>query len=168
LKSGKQPLEYYQNLWQTILSGKVWHGELINRRKDASEYDEEMTITRFVQPSGVITNFIAIKQDISTRKHAEEQLQLAHEQALEANRLKTQLLASISHDLRTPLGTILGYSEMLQTSALGPVNTDQVNAASAILDSANLLLAFVDNLIGQAQIETGRVVIRPSAFKPIE
>ena len=168
LKSGKQPAEYYQDMWQTILSGKVWHGDLINRRKDGSAYYEEMTITPLVQPSGVITNFIAIKQDISKRKNAEEQLLLVHEQAVEANRLKTQLLASVSHDLRTPLGTILGYSELLQSGALGLVTPDQVNATSGILDSANRMLNFVNNLIGQAQIETGRVIIRPSAFKPIE
>lgn len=167
LKSGKQSDGYYQNLWQTILSGKVWRGELVNRRKDGSDYYEEMTITPLVQPGGIITNFIAIKQDISDRKLAEEQLQQAHEQAVEANHMKTQLLASVSHDLRTPLGTIMGYSEMLQTGVLGPVNIEQENAAAGILDSANRLLAFVNNLIGQAQLETGRVVIRPSIFKPV-
>ncbi len=161
LNSGKQTKEYYQNLWQTILSGKVWRGELINRRRDTREYYEEMTITPLVQPGGIITNFIAIKQDISKRKLAEEQLR-------QANRMKTQLLASVSHDLRTPLGIIMGYSEMLQTGRLGLVNIEQENAAAGILDSANRLLAFVNNLIGQAQLETGRVVIRPSAFRPGE
>ena len=168
LKSGKQSLEYYQNLWQIILSGKVWRGEMINRRKDGSEYYEEMTITPLVQPDGVITNFIAIKQDITKRKLAEEQLRQAHEQAVEANNMKTQLLANVSHDLRSPLGAIMGYSEMLEKGVLGKVNTKQKNAASEILDSSNQLLAFVNNLIGQAQIETGRVVIRTALFKPAE
>ena len=54
---------------------------------------------------------------MSERKQAEEQFKLAHQEALEANRLKTQLLASVSHDLRTPLGTIMGYAEMLQMNA---------------------------------------------------
>jgi signal transduction histidine kinase len=82
--------------------------------------------------------------------------------------MKTQLLASVSHDLRTPLGTIMGYAEMLQTGVLGTVNGDQQNAAAEILDSSNRLLAFVNNLIGQAQLETGRIVIRPRPFKPLE
>ena len=169
LKSNKQSDEYYHELWQTITEGKVWRGELINRRKDGSEYYEEMTITPLIQqPEGKITNFIAIKQNISNRKKSEEELRLAHQEAMEANRMKTQLLANVSHDLRTPLGVIMGYSEMLGKGVLGEVNTEQKNAASEILDSSNQLLAFVNNLIGEAQIETGRLVIRPASFKPAE
>ena len=169
LKSNKQSDEYYRELWQTITSGKVWHGELINRRKDGIEYYEEMTITPLIQqPEGKITNFIAIKQDISNRKKSEEELRIAHQEAIEANRMKTQLLANVSHDLRTPLGAIMGYSEMLEKGVFGKVNTEQKNAASEILDSSNQLLAFVNNLIGEAQIETGRLVIRPAIFKPSE
>jgi len=61
-------------LWQTILSGRVWHGELVNRRKDGSLYTEEMTITPLHDEGGEISNFIAIKQDISERKRAQETL----------------------------------------------------------------------------------------------
>jgi PAS domain S-box-containing protein len=169
LKSNKQSHEYYGELWQTITSGKVWHGELINRRKDGMEYYEEMTITPLIQqPEGNITNFIAIKQDISNRKKTEEEIRLAHQEAIEANRMKTQLLANVSHDLRTPLGAIMGYSEMLEKGVFGNVNAEQKNAASEILNGSNQLLAFVNNLIGEAQIETGRLVIRPAAFKPKE
>jgi len=62
----------------------------------------------------------------------------------------------------------MGYAEILQTGVLGSINDDQKNAAAEILDSSNRLLAFVNNLIGQAQIETGRIVIRPRMFKPAE
>lgn len=169
LKSNKQSDEYYRELWQTISAGKVWHGELINRRKDGIEYYEEMTITPLIQqPEGKITNFIAIKQNISNRKKTEEELRLAHQEALEANRMKTQLLANVSHDLRSPLGAIMGYSELLEKGAFGKVNAEQKNAASEILESSNQLLAFVNNLIGEAQIETGRLVLRPAIFKPAE
>jgi PAS domain S-box-containing protein len=169
LKSSKQADDYYRELWQAITAGKVWRGELVNRRKDGSEYYEEMTITPLIQqPEGKITNFIAIKQNISNRKKSEEELRLAHQEAIEANRMKTQLLANVSHDLRTPLGAIMGYSEMLEKGVFGKVNDDQKNAASEILDSSNQLLAFVNNLIGEAQIETGRLVIRPAIFKPAD
>lgn len=75
LNSGQHPPEFYKNLWQTVMAGEVWHGELINKRKDGSFYDEEMTITPVCDTDGKIKNFIAVKQDVSKRKRAEEESQ---------------------------------------------------------------------------------------------
>jgi PAS domain S-box-containing protein len=71
LKSGKQDRGFYENLWKTILSGEIWHGELVNRRKDGQLYTEEMTIAPLRGQQGEISHFIAIKQDVSERKQHE-------------------------------------------------------------------------------------------------
>jgi PAS domain S-box-containing protein len=89
LKSGKHEQSFYKEMWDTILSGQVWHGEVINRRKDGSLYTEAMTITPVRDEDGEISYFIAIKQDISERKLAEEKLRRAHQET-------EQLLSSIS------------------------------------------------------------------------
>ena len=74
LKSGKQDQAFYRALWSTILAGEVWHGELIDRRKDGSLYPLEMTITPMKDGGGTITHFIAVKQDITKRKRDEAAL----------------------------------------------------------------------------------------------
>ena len=74
LKSGQHSPSFYKNIWETILSGQKWRGELVNRRKNGSLYHEEMTITPVKNGAGDITHFIAIKLDISERKQAEEQI----------------------------------------------------------------------------------------------
>jgi PAS domain S-box-containing protein len=74
VKSGQQERAVYEEIWATILAGRVWHGQLVNRRKDGSLYPEEQTITPVRDAHGEITHFIAIKQDLSERKHAEEAL----------------------------------------------------------------------------------------------
>lgn len=79
LKSGKQNEEFYRNLWQTINSGAVWHGDMINRRKDGSLYDEEMTIAPVCDERGGVTHFIAIKQDVTRRKQSERALRESEE-----------------------------------------------------------------------------------------
>ncbi len=71
LKSGRQTQEFYRELWATITSGRVWHGEMINRRKDGSLYTEEMQITP-VEAGGEIAGFIAFKRDVTERRAAEE------------------------------------------------------------------------------------------------
>jgi PAS domain S-box-containing protein len=74
LKSSRQDPEYYRDLWNTILAGQVWKGELINRRKDGTTYNEQMTITPVRDPGGVITNFIAIKQDVTPLRMSQERI----------------------------------------------------------------------------------------------
>jgi PAS domain S-box-containing protein len=80
LKSGIHGPEFYADLWASITAGKVWHGELVNRRKDGGHYHEEMTITPVCGENGQIHNHIAIKQDITGRKKAEKLL--THERDL--------------------------------------------------------------------------------------
>jgi diguanylate cyclase (GGDEF)-like protein/PAS domain S-box-containing protein len=74
LKSGEQPESYFAELWSTISTGKVWQGEIVNRRKDGTTYIEEMTITPVTQRSGdtIHTCFIAIKQNITERRRAQD------------------------------------------------------------------------------------------------
>jgi PAS domain S-box-containing protein len=101
LKSGKQEPEFYQNLWQTILAGEDWHGELINRRKDGSLYIEDAMISPVFNEENEITHFVALKQDITARKELEK--------------MRDDLMQAIVHDLRNPLNSILFSMDMIQT-----------------------------------------------------
>jgi PAS domain S-box-containing protein len=75
LKSGAQDRQFYRDLWNTILSGSVWSGNIVNRRKDGSLYTEEQSITPVRDNEGEISHFIAIKQDVTDRKRAEAEVQ---------------------------------------------------------------------------------------------
>lgn len=77
VKSGLQDQAFYEVLWQTISSGAVWQGEVVNKRKDGTLFLQEMTITPVRTDEGDITHFIAIKQDISERRKIEERLREA-------------------------------------------------------------------------------------------
>ena len=79
LRSGKHGKEFYQAMWETIIAGAVWHGEIINRRKDGTFYLEEMTISPLHDGQNRITHFVAIKQDITQRRRMEEELRQAVE-----------------------------------------------------------------------------------------
>ncbi len=74
LKSGNHEPEYYSYMWNKIKSGQIWRGEIINKRKDGTLYNEEMTITPTKNPSGEIISFVAVKQDITERKLSEQAL----------------------------------------------------------------------------------------------
>jgi two-component system cell cycle sensor histidine kinase/response regulator CckA len=112
LKSGQHDQTFYQQLWETLLTGQVWHGELINRRKDGSLYAEDNIITPVRDERREITHFIAIKQDITERKELEAQLRQA--QKMEGI---GQLVGGVAHDFNNLLAVIRGNTELLLMDA---------------------------------------------------
>jgi PAS domain S-box-containing protein len=101
LKSGRQPETFYKNLWKTICAGEVWHGELINRRKDGSLYTEDMRIAPVKGAQGELAGFIAFKRNV-TEQHAAE----------EARRLVSAIVESSEDAINsaTTEGTILTWN----------------------------------------------------------
>jgi two-component system, cell cycle sensor histidine kinase and response regulator CckA len=79
LKSGQHDDSYYQAMWESIAGGKVWHGEVINRHKDGTFFTQDQTITPVPNERGEITHFIAIQQDITSRKRTESELRESRE-----------------------------------------------------------------------------------------
>ncbi|MEJ2356634.1 MAG: PAS domain S-box protein [Deinococcales bacterium] len=77
--SGHQSEAFYRSLWETITAGHVWHGELVNRRKDGSEYLEEMSITPVQGAAGTIERFVAVKQDVTEKRAAEDSIRALNE-----------------------------------------------------------------------------------------
>jgi two-component system, cell cycle sensor histidine kinase and response regulator CckA len=74
LRSGEHDAAFYADLWTTVLEGRVWRGQLVNRRKDGTLYHEEQTITPVLDPGGTVTHFIAVKEEVTARLAAEEAL----------------------------------------------------------------------------------------------
>lgn len=106
--------------------------------------------------------------DITGRKRAQEALAIARDQALEASRLKSQLLASVSHELRTPLSGILGYAELMQLESFGPLSQEQKQAMSQIVDGADYLASMISELLDEAQIEAGTLALKLGPYSPRE
>jgi len=107
LASGKTSATMYREMWATLLRGESWHGRFINKKKDGTLYTEEATISPVRNESGVTTNFVAVKADITQSLELEEQLRQSQKiQAI------GQLAGGIAHDFNNILTIILGYGHM--------------------------------------------------------
>jgi PAS domain S-box-containing protein len=144
MKSGIHDQAFYQQMWETILSGKVWRGEVVNRRKDGSHYNEMLSIAPVIDADGVTRHFVATKQDITARKLFEQRL-LDSEQRLELALASSDLTM---WDLDVPSGKaltnarwheILGYSADEIEPNLGDweklIHPDDRTATRAKLDA---------------------------------
>jgi PAS domain S-box-containing protein len=154
LKSGKQDDAFYKEMWETILAGKVWRNTLINRRKDGTLNHEDMTITPIRDAAGRITQFVAIKQDITKLEQAlsavqEKNAELASmtQQLWQASKLATmgELSASIAHELNNPLATVALRVENLMMK-MG-VDDQQRRSLEIISQEVDRMANLVDNLL---------------------
>jgi PAS domain S-box-containing protein len=114
LQSGLTPPEVYAELWRTIKAGGEWHGEFCNRRKDGRLYWEDATFGAIRDAAGTVTHLLAVKEDITARRQAEEALRGTQEQLLQSQKMEAigRLAGGVAHDFNNLLSVIRGYSEL--------------------------------------------------------
>src|SRR5205814_2829728 len=154
LKSGQLDASFYKQMWETILSGKVWRDTVVNRRKDGSLNREDMTITPISDGAGKISHFVAIKQDITKLEQAmsgvrakNEELAAMTQQLWQASRLATvgELAASIAHELNNPLATVSLKLETLAAQLNDDAN--KLRAVEIVADEVERMGNLVGNLL---------------------
>ena len=140
LKSGEHSPTFYGTLWATILTGNVWHGDMINKRKDGRLYTSEMTITPVQGADGQIAHFVAVKQDITERRQMEKRM-------LQAQKMEAigTLAGGIAHDFNNMLAAMFGYAHLLQQDTVG--NPLAQESVAEILTAANRAKELVQQIL---------------------
>lgn len=149
--------EEYENIRSKWKLGEPYKGELKNIKDNGDMYWEWVNISPIRDKNGIITNFVILSEDITSRKKMEVDLIAAKEKAEENDRLKTAFLNNLSHEIRTPLNAVVGYSQLLNTE---DADSDKIKKYSEIiLQGSNQLLSIMENIITMAVIETGQLKI---------
>ncbi len=143
LKSGKHDAKFYEELRNTINAGNVWHGRFKNKRKNGSLYEEEASISPVRDHAGQITNFVAVKRDITHEVELEQQLR-------QSQKLKAigQFAHKVAHDFTNVLMMILGNAEMAKKQL--PASHEAMQFINEITNSANKITSFVAELMAFA------------------
>ena len=160
--SGQKPDEEYDNLWETLNSGKEWKGEFLNKRKNGELYWESASVSPILDEKGMMTHFLAIKEDITERKKLTSDLIEAKARAEAGDRLKTAFLNNISHELRTPLNGILGLVEFMLQPDL-PAD-EKVACFEVLNESTDRLLNTVTNYMDMSLLFSGNMSVK---LKPV-
>ncbi len=162
LNSGLTPKETYTKLWQSITAGEEWRGEFINKKKNGEIYWEYATISSIKNKEGDITHYIAVKEDITSRKRMELALIKAKEKAEESNKLKTAFLNNISHEIRTPINGILGFGGLLTKPNLDATTKEKY--LNILNESCNRLINTVTNYMDMSQLTSEVMHVRNKMF----
>ncbi|MBM4053741.1 MAG: PAS domain S-box protein [Planctomycetes bacterium] len=165
LKSGKTSPEEYKELWDLITSGKSWQGEFYNKKKNGEYYWELAQITPMKDKKGNITNFMAIKEDITDIKRSQSEREELKEQLYHAQKLDSigRLAGSIAHDFNNFLMAIIGYTDLLKSEVSN--NTRAKEFAGNILTTAQKAVNLAQGILAFGRKQT--LKIRPESLNEI-
>jgi len=160
-KSGETSPADYKELWETIKSGKQWSGIFHNLKKDGSLYWELARIAPIVDSNGEITNYLAIKEDITERKKINDDLIASEAKLKEANATKDKLFSIIAHDLRGPIGNFQPILEVL-TNEADLVEADRNSLMDGLLQASKTTFSLLENLLNWARSQSNGIKLSPN------
>jgi PAS domain S-box-containing protein len=147
----------------TVRSGKTWQGEWINKRKDGVLYPARGVVTPVKRRDGELACFVAVFEDMSPIKKNEETLRAALERAEAGDRTKALFLATMSHEVRTPLNGIVGFTSLLFDTAL---TAEQREYVQTIQMSSEALIQLTNAILDFTRIESGALKIETQQANP--
>lgn len=157
LNSGIKPKTEYEELWDTILSGKNWRGVFHNIKKNGELYWESAVISPVKNQEGVITHFLAVKEDITQRIKAEDEIKRKNEELIKIDSEKDKFFSIIAHDLRSPFNGFLGLTQIM-AEELSSLTRDEIQEiAVSMQNSATNLFRLLENLLKWARMQQGLI-----------
>ena len=157
--------EFFKNMWDTILEGKTWKGDIKNKAKDGSYYWSKATIAPLLGDDGNPEQFIAIHTDITNQKIMEEKLSEALKNVKQSELQKEEFSSMMTHELNTPLVPIKGYCEMLKdTDTFGILNKDQLDFINKIDSNASLLERLISDLLDVQKLDMKKMSFLITTF----
>ena len=137
-----------------VRAGFSWEGQVLNTRKNGQEYPARAVVSPVRGEGGNVVGFIAVFTDISEAQRKEKELREAKEQAETADHAKGRFLATMSHEVRTPLNGIVGFTSLLLDTTLTPEQREYV---LTIRNSGAALIELTGDILDFSRIESGRM-----------
>ncbi len=152
LKSGDKPAEMYKDLWRTIISGREWRGEFLNKRKNGEDYWEFASVSGIRDDKGVITHFLKVSEDISEQKRM--------------SRLKDEFVNTVSHELRTPLTAIKEGLAIVYDGSAGPLTEEQKDFLETATRNVDRLARLINDVLDFQKLQAGAMKFNKQPIDP--
>lgn len=165
LKSGFHNAEFYQNIWKTISSGKIWQGDIKNKAKDGTFYWVRTTITPFIGKDGKPAQYIAVRTDVTELYAQKDTIESQFQELKKADGQKDEFISMISHELKSPIFPIIGYCDLLREPELSKnFNILHFEALDEITSNAERLRRITEDLLDVNRINMKKLPYKIKKF----
>ncbi|HAN19505.1 MAG: hypothetical protein A2X13_01015 [Bacteroidetes bacterium GWC2_33_15] len=161
LKSGYTSPEEYEELWKIITTGGMWKGEFHNKRKDGTLYWELATVSPIIDEKGKIIQYIAVKEDITARKEAEDALKFSEKELKRANAAKDLFFSIIAHDLKGPVGNFVQFLELLTEKSSDYSESEKDDIIKTLFELSIKTNNLLDDLLLWSRIQMNKIDLTP-------
>lgn len=162
-----RPLLAYEGDWDSYQTEMVGNALDRNPRKGRLERADGTVVEYCTVPlpdGAVLNSYLDVTDSVQVQKALRE----SNEALTAADRLKSEFVANVSYQLRTPLNTIMGFAEILTNQYFGTLNTRQLDYARTIMDASKKLLVLINDVLDLATIEAGRMALERDAIRCAE
>lgn len=157
------PPELVAEMVAMVRAERTWHGEWLQRRRDGERYSVRGDVHPVRDREARVISYVAVFEDMTEVKKAESTLRTALERAEAGDRAKSQFLATMSHEVRTPLNGIVGFTSLLSEMPLVP---EAIEYVQNIRTSAEALIQLTGDILDFAKIETGSIKLETQPTNP--
>ncbi len=156
--------EEYRKIWVNIKPGEMWNGEVYDRKKNGEFYWGLLAIAPITDQNNVVAGFVGVLEDTTEKKIFEKQLIEAKEEAIKADKLKSEFLAQMSHEIRTPINAILSFSGLLRDELQDKIDADYRTVFDFMELSGKRIIRTIDLLLNMSELQTGSFKVSPKKF----
>ncbi len=157
----KTPNTDYSDMWYRISKGEFWSGEIKNRKKNGETYWAFCTLSTIKDKNGKIINYLCTQTDITEKKRMEDELIKAKDLAQNADKLKSEFLAQISHEIRTPINALLSFSSLIKSEIEETIDEDLRFAFASMENAGRRIIRSIDLILNLSELRIGTYDYHP-------
>ncbi|TAL66105.1 MAG: PAS domain-containing sensor histidine kinase [Bacteroidetes bacterium] len=153
--------EVSNDLFSSITKKEIWTGEVLNKRKEGNDFQVFISLSPILDDNGDVTAIIGITRDITDRKYAEAGIKKTNEELIKLNAEKDKFFSIIAHDLRSPLGGLMGLTEMMADDSQYFTPDQKKELTLNLSHSARNIFSLLENLLEWSQMQRGHTAFKP-------
>jgi len=153
--------DIFKSIQEALSHNNEWKGELRNKRKSGEPYWEYVSINPIKDNDGSITHYLIVRDDVTKRKSMEDELIQAKEKAIQSDKLKSEFLAQMSHEIRSPINVLLSFMGLIRSEVETNMTSELKESFNVMEGAGRRIIRTIDLILNMSELQTASYEYKP-------